>query len=85
MNLSDLPDEIDFLFTTIGQATVSAAKRGHDKEFFMKFCQGMWETMELNGLDKFSKILTDKMAHDINKRMGTGSYDSLLKKANKKI
>ena len=84
IHFDDLPPEIGFLFLSIGQAAVSASQRGIPKEFFVEFCSEMWETMEMNGVDEFGKIIMGTLGKDIDRRMGDGTHDTIQSMINKK-
>jgi hypothetical protein len=80
----DLPKEVEFLFVTIGQAAVGAFQRGLSQDEFETFCKGMWETMEINGVENFSKLLAVKICADLDASLGLGMSDYIQGKAKKK-
>lgn len=77
MKIEELPPKIRFLFMTIGQAAIKANDSGFGEEQFVEFCKEMWKTMEINGVDKFFKILNDMMISDLDSKLGPGMSDFL--------
>lgn len=43
-----------------------ACDAGMTREHFIQLCQGMWETMEINGLQGFRTIIEGKMQKDVD-------------------
>lgn len=65
MNLEDLPEDIQFCFIAVMQSAIFFKKNERDEKEFLKFCKGIWESMELAGLEKTQEIIAGKMEKDI--------------------
>lgn len=66
MHLDDLDPVMSYLFISLGHAAIMACDAGMTREHFIQLCQGMWETMEINGLQGFRSIIEGKMQKDVD-------------------
>lgn len=54
-----------FLFFTTMQAALRIHDMGGSKEDFVKWCEGIWETLLLNDKEHLRKVLLDAMAMQV--------------------
>lgn len=83
MNLEDLPKDVQFLFIGIANAAIAAYDRELSKDQFTSFCSEVWDSMLMNGVDEFHRIVDGYMTKDMDSRLGAG-MTSLIKSIGKK-
>ena len=69
INFEELSPEIKFCFIAVGQAIIRASDEGIEKEIFLEFCSNLWDTADLNGIDKFHLIIQEMMMGHLHKNI----------------
>ena len=58
MNLDEIHPDTRVIFISISKAVVMMKRHHKSQEQFQMLCHEVWETMELNGIDKFEEFIT---------------------------
>lgn len=65
INLESLPKPVQFAYISMTQSAIYFKECGHDKNFFLSFCDEIWNSMELSNLEYLKETLQEKMKKDI--------------------
>lgn len=67
VNSEDDHRKAHFMFLAVGQSAVYAFSMGFAQKEWNVFCEGIWETMIMNGAKEFNEILKVAQAKDLKK------------------
>lgn len=56
---------MQFIFIAMMKSAVMVKEAGFDKEFFTKFAVEIWDSMEMNGVEKINDVIDGAMRKDI--------------------
>ena len=65
MDLENLPPKIQFAYLAMTRLAINFKEMGHKKEFFLSFCDEIWNSMELSDVEYLKSVLDEKMEKDI--------------------
>ncbi len=60
-----------FIFIAMMKAAIELRSYGCDREKFIEFAQGIWESMELNNEEELKETLNSIMKEDVDKYLKT--------------
>lgn len=70
MKLNDFPHYARMSFLHLSQVCLIMKRENEDKKRFLEFCDGVWDTVELNGLEKMEKMIQESVMHEIENNFG---------------
>lgn len=68
-NLDELDEKHKFLVVSSLYCAIYFKELGNDEEYFLKFSEEIWRTMELNGADILKIKLDKQMNKDLKSRV----------------
>lgn len=66
MDLKDLSPQARFAYLAMTKSAIFLKEEGFSKDFFVKFAEGIWESMELSDFQTLKDTIEDVMKHDID-------------------
>lgn len=65
IDIENLPTALQFAYIAMTQSAIYFKEMGQEKEFFLAFCDEIWNSMEMTDLNYLKKVLEGKMKKDI--------------------
>lgn len=65
MNIKNLPPTLQFVYIAMTKSAIHFKEMDRDKDFFLAFCEEIWNSMELTDLEYLKNVLNEKMKKDI--------------------
>lgn len=65
MNIDNLPPKLKFCYIAMTKSAIYFKEMDQNKQFFLNFCDEIWNSMELSDLKEIKDTLDRKMEKDI--------------------
>lgn len=71
IDLESLPVPLQFAYVTMTRSAIYFKEIGQKKDFFLNFCDEIWNSMELTDSEYLKDVLSEIMEKDIDLHMDT--------------
>lgn len=75
MNIEDLVDPVNFIYVAMTQSAISFKESGKNKDYYLSYCDEIWNSMELLELETLKDILKTYVKNEIKTRLHSLSTD----------
>lgn len=65
IDIENLPAPLQFAYIAMTKSAIYFKEMGQKKEFFLAFCDEIWNSMEMTDLEYLKDVLEGKMKKDI--------------------
>jgi len=65
IDLESLPTPLQFAYIAMTKSAIYFKEMGKDQNFFLVFCEEIWNSMEMTDLEYLKSVLDGKMKKDI--------------------
>jgi hypothetical protein len=69
LDFESFPPSLQKIMLSLFVAAIGSKKDELSKEQFLEFCHHIWETMELNGVERLEFAIKSHMLNEIEKKM----------------
>lgn len=80
IDLENLPPSLQFVYLAMTRSAIYFKEMDRDKDFFLAFCEEIWNSMEMTEIEKLKSILSEKMEKDIKTHLGDYIKNTYQKK-----
>lgn len=84
MELEDLDENAKFIFFSFSQAAIRMRDLNQTQERYLDFALDVWETIDMNGIDKMHEMIQQgmlKMLNDIRNKSFDSQAEKMLRDA----
>ena len=65
IDLESLPTPVQFAYIAMTKSAIYFKEMGQNQDFFLAFCEEIWNSMEMTDLEYLKDVLDGKMKKDI--------------------